>query len=230
MIVVDNGSTDKTRDIIKKYPVKLLFEKKRGAAAARNLGLKVAKGNYVAFVDADGILPKKWAVKALNAFRETDEDVVGVGGPILSIEKNEIGRALDALSFGVPRNIRRIYTHALNTTGVMFNIEILGDIKFDEEMIRGQDTEISFRIRKRGFKLLHDSELYVYHHNPTTYLELFKKWFTYGKSYPLSYLKHRKMRGFGFFSRISFLPILLLLIGLSFIWEITVWIACIQLL
>ncbi|UCE73107.1 MAG: glycosyltransferase [Methanomassiliicoccales archaeon] len=230
IIVVDNGSTDRTRDIIERYPVKLLIEKKRGAAAARNRGLGVANGNLVAFVDADAVLPRKWCAKALQILKNAKEDVVGAGGPLLSIGRSDIAKALDALSFGKPRNIGRTYTDALNASGVMFDMKIFREIRFDENLIRGQDTELGFRIRNAGYKLLYDSELYVYHHNPTTLKSLVKKWFKYGKSYPLSYLKHRKMRGTWFYARVFFIPVLFLLIALSFIWTITAWIACLQLL
>ncbi len=55
IIVVDNGSADGTVSMItKNYPsVKLLFEKKLGVSAARNLGIKLSKGNWIAFLDSD---------------------------------------------------------------------------------------------------------------------------------------------------------------------------------
>lgn len=53
VIVVDDGSTDKTRNIIKKYPVKLFQQNHLGAGRARNLGAMHAKGEILVFVDAD---------------------------------------------------------------------------------------------------------------------------------------------------------------------------------
>ena len=55
VIVVDNGSTDETVDIIKSdFPqVKLIFEKKRGVSAARNTGIRIAKSKWIAFLDSD---------------------------------------------------------------------------------------------------------------------------------------------------------------------------------
>jgi glycosyltransferase involved in cell wall biosynthesis len=229
IIAVDGNSTDKTKDIINKYHLKLITEKKRGAGAARNRGSKIARGNYIAFVDADAVLPENWSVKALRILKEANKDVAGVAGPVMSLGKNAIGMALDTLSFGKPKNIGRIYTNALNTTGVMFKIAPFRNTMFDENFIRGEDTELGFRMREKGYRLLFDGELYVYHHHPTTFKGLFDKWFTYGKSYPLSYLRHKKMIGIWFYSRIFYMPILCLLIGLSLLWEITIWIACIQL-
>ena len=55
IIVVDNGSLDETMRKVKiHYPsIKLLFEKKIGVSAARNLGIRASKGNWVAFLDSD---------------------------------------------------------------------------------------------------------------------------------------------------------------------------------
>ena len=56
IIVVDDGSTDNTKDIIDtifKENIRYFFSKKKGAASARNLGLRHATGKYVAFLDAD---------------------------------------------------------------------------------------------------------------------------------------------------------------------------------
>lgn len=53
IVVVDDGSTDKTGEVVKQYPVKLLRQKHRGPGQARNLGAKNAKGEILVFVDAD---------------------------------------------------------------------------------------------------------------------------------------------------------------------------------
>lgn len=230
VIVVDNGSTDLTSEVISKFPVQKLVERKKGAGAARNRGLTIAKGNFIAFVDADAYLSEDWSEKAYQILKKNEKDVVGVGGPLLSIGKSSIGRSLDGLSFGKPRNDGISYTNALNASGVLFKRNAFNEIRFDEEFIRGQDTEIGFRMRQQGFKLLYDSNLVIYHKNPTTLSGLVKKWFTYGKSFPLSYLKHKKMRGSGFYGRLLFIPLLLGLIVLSFFWGILIYFAILQLL
>ncbi|SFM82698.1 glycosyltransferase family 2 protein [Marinobacter pelagius] len=56
-IIVDDGSTDNTREIVSKYPsIKLLCQENKGATAARNYGLNHSVGEYVKFLDADDIL------------------------------------------------------------------------------------------------------------------------------------------------------------------------------
>ena len=61
LVVIDDGSTDKTLEIIKEYAltdkrIQFFSQKNAGQAAARNLGLSKAKGEYVQFVDCDDLL------------------------------------------------------------------------------------------------------------------------------------------------------------------------------
>ena len=61
VIVIDNNSTDKTARIAEKYPfVRVLRESAQGRVYARNTGFRVARGNVLARIDADAILPVDW--------------------------------------------------------------------------------------------------------------------------------------------------------------------------
>src|SRR5215813_9544385 len=55
IIIVDDGSTDDTADVIKQYGKKVLYvsQKNNGTAAARNTGIELAHGQWIAFLDAD---------------------------------------------------------------------------------------------------------------------------------------------------------------------------------
>lgn len=62
IIVIDNGSSDNTVSSVKKLStdIKIGFENKRGAGHARNLGIAMARGKYIAFIDSDVILDENW--------------------------------------------------------------------------------------------------------------------------------------------------------------------------
>jgi len=53
IIVIDDGSTDDTREILKEYPVKVFSQKNSGVSSARNLGVKNSSGDVIAFLDSD---------------------------------------------------------------------------------------------------------------------------------------------------------------------------------
>ncbi len=82
VIVADNNSEDQTREIVsKEFPqVKVVVENKRGPAAARNAGAKLAKGRYLAFIDADCRLPLGWYKFVEQKFKQ-DERLVLIYGP-----------------------------------------------------------------------------------------------------------------------------------------------------
>lgn len=83
IIVVNNGSTDATRLIALSYPdVKVVDEPQRGLVQARRAGSLVAKGEFIANIDADTILPEGWLRTALAEFAGRP-DLVALSGPYI---------------------------------------------------------------------------------------------------------------------------------------------------
>jgi glycosyltransferase involved in cell wall biosynthesis len=76
IIVVNDGSMDKSGEIAGKYPVKIIrFETNRGPAAARNAGIDAASGKYLHFMDVDDEINPVFYEKMLAAAEETDADI-----------------------------------------------------------------------------------------------------------------------------------------------------------
>ncbi len=53
VIVVDDGSTDDTKEMVKEFPIKYFYQKNKGVSTARNLGIKNSSGDVIAFLDSD---------------------------------------------------------------------------------------------------------------------------------------------------------------------------------
>ena len=107
IIIVDAKSTDKTIDICREYTDKILIEeKKEGFAIARNKGADIAKGEIVAFLDADSVPKEGWLN---NIEKHLKDDTVAVCGPV---EYN-----INWLDYGA-----KIYIHANNLSKILFNI------------------------------------------------------------------------------------------------------------
>lgn len=79
VIVVDNASTDKTAEIIKKYPVKYVYEPRRSVVMARQAGVNASSGEIIVSADADTVYPKTWLTRIKTKF-ETKPDLVALVG------------------------------------------------------------------------------------------------------------------------------------------------------
>ena len=158
IIIVDAKSTDKTVDICREYTDKILIEnKKEGLAIARNKGAEIAKGNIVAFLDADSIPKEGW----LDCIEKSmTEDVVGVGGPVehgiylldwgykILFYSNDLQKILFNYSFIYGNNCAWKKDNFLECGG--FRNVICEDIHF------------SFHIRKHAKKITINRNMKVY--------------------------------------------------------------------
>ena len=84
VIVIDNNSSDNTKQFIYEYkskkPIIYFLEKKQGLSYARNTGIELSKGEYIAFIDDDATINEKWLDSLLGGIKNTKSKVFG--GPI----------------------------------------------------------------------------------------------------------------------------------------------------
>jgi glycosyltransferase involved in cell wall biosynthesis len=86
IVVVDNASTDGTRQVVEEYlrrssVVRYVYEAKQGLSAARNRGVKEARSDIIAFIDDDAIADERWLEEHCRAY-ETEPGLSAVGGRI----------------------------------------------------------------------------------------------------------------------------------------------------
>ena len=83
IIVIDNASTDKTREVAEKFKgVKVIYEAQKGLTSARQKGLESATGDLIAYIDADTKMPKDWSKKVLKYFSK-NPGLVCISGPYI---------------------------------------------------------------------------------------------------------------------------------------------------
>lgn len=154
IIVVDDGSTDETPQVVAKVgaPVLYVRQENRGAAAARNHGIALAKGQYVAFLDSDDLfLPDKLRIQ--SAVLDSNPSVGMVYARALIMD--EVGTILPRhwggnLSGWIYPQMLFMYSSFITTPTVMVRAEVLREIGgFDEKMQVCEDLDLWRRIARR---------------------------------------------------------------------------------
>jgi len=95
-IIIDNESTDNTKEVVLSFKderIKYFRQKNMGGpASARNVGIKIAKGDYIAFVDSDDIWDEKKLEKQLKILDKDENLIIWTDGDIIDIKSNPIGK------------------------------------------------------------------------------------------------------------------------------------------
>jgi len=198
VIVVDGSSTDQTRDIATRYPVKILIEEGRGPNHARNLGVQNASGEIVAFIDGDCKPDKEWLKALVENFTSPE---VGCGGGTIAVwnEKSYLARyGFWAKIPVMPRFESRMIQHTkrFNELPVSANMAVKKEVftkagLFDTAFCGGfEETDLLWRIVKAGYKIIADPKAVVYHRHRTTLRGLLKQTWAYGVGAGLYCRKH----------------------------------------
>ncbi len=183
IIFINNNSTDSSANILNEYKdkIRILEETKKGASAARNKGIKESIGHIIAFTDSDCIVDKNWLKNIISPFFESDNELIGVvAGKIKTMKPcNYIALSGDlihdhhkAVNYEIPYAISMNWA---SRKDVLNNVGL-----FDEDFIRAQDSELSLRIFKSGYKLLYNENAVVYHKNPDSFRGLYRKGYLSG--------------------------------------------------
>jgi len=178
IIVIDNNSKDKSADIVRSYPkVQYIFEERKGRSAARNKGVKAAKGEMLAFIDADCMVSPDWLNDILKGFKSKSTGCCG--GKTLSYYPENIiehyfdwsfkSHASKMLNFSEKYFIGPIFA----TSNLMCRKEIFESVGyFDENMAAGEDTDMVWRINLKGYQLNYVPDAIVYHKRRNKLAEL----------------------------------------------------------
>jgi len=172
IIVVDNGSTDGTLDIVQQYEeVKLLVFPDTTIAGLRNRGAGAAKGDILAFIDSDCLVCRGWrgAVESV-----LNDDVIKVTGSACDVPSS--GTWVEKAWWSLRTTERRAVNYIASANFVIRHDTFSKVSGFNETLITDEDTEICSRIRELGHYIIEDPEVRATHmDNPKTLKDFVNK-------------------------------------------------------
>ncbi len=198
VIVVDNDSTDGTAARIKAAPVRYASEDRGHSAAwARNRGLREARGEIIAFTDADCVAAPDWLRRGTAAF--TSPAVGCVAGEIVAYPPRTLAEryaeARQALSQHYA--LTESFKPYAQTANAFYRGEALRRIEpFDTSLVIVEDADLGWRMQDElGLSVVFCPEAVVHHKHRATVRELLRQRTGYGFSAVQIYRKYRAAMG-----------------------------------
>jgi cellulose synthase/poly-beta-1,6-N-acetylglucosamine synthase-like glycosyltransferase len=192
-IVVNDGSTDATREICERYNfVDLINQENQGLSAARNVGLNAATGEIIAYTDSDCMVDPDWLTYLVTCFQSSE--FAAVGGPNLSPRDDSMVATCVAVSPGAPAHVLLDDEVAEHIPGcnMAFRREALEAIAGFDPIFRaaGDDVDVCWRLQNKGYKIGFSPAAVVWHFRRNTVRDYLKQQRGYGKAETLLFFKH----------------------------------------
>ena len=192
MIVVNDGSTDDTPEILAGFPeVRAIHQPNQGLSVARNVGLQAATGSIVAYTDSDCFADRDWLTHLVDQL--TRADAAAVGGPNLTPDDGRIAACV-AASPGQPTHVLESDQVAEHIPGcnMAFRRDALLAINgFDPQYRKaGDDVDVCWRLQDAGFWITYAPAAFVWHHRRQTPRAYLRQQAGYGEAEALLHFKH----------------------------------------
>ncbi len=205
ILLVDNGSTDGSVELLQSFArdranrgVRVLEEPKRGAPAARNRGLGAARGDLVAFTDADCSPTPEWLRHILRAL---EEPAIGaVAGRVVGAAGASILEVFSSLyTLRLPEEPAQYHHWSPESGGFpTANLAVRRTLAeeldgFDEGVdIYGEDYDFCARLYARGVVVAYQPEAVVAHHHRQTLAGMMRQAFGFGRGHAFLFRRHGK--------------------------------------
>jgi glycosyltransferase involved in cell wall biosynthesis len=180
VIVVNDGSpdTEEFERAIQPYLERICYLKhdNRGASAARNTGLRAARGELIAFLDADDVWSSQYLAEQLRFMREHDYDLVCADAMIFGSSADAGQSYMDTLMGTAPPEGLVTFLELVNadrsliTSGVVVRRDLILEVGlFDETLRNAQDFDLWLRLARHGARLAyHRQVLLSYRSRPNS--------------------------------------------------------------
>ncbi|MEO8468046.1 MAG: glycosyltransferase family 2 protein [Chloroflexota bacterium] len=189
VLVYDGASTDGSWDLAARAlgdrpRSGLHLNARRTQAVAWNLGIDAARGEVIGIVSGHARLAADYVEAAVDVLRTTGADMVG--GPVRAVGDGTIARAIAlAMShpFGVGGATFRYLDREQDVDTVFMGLgpsDVYRRFKFDEEMVRNQDDELSYRLQDASGRIVCSPRIKSVYQSRSTFRGLWRQYFAYG--------------------------------------------------
>jgi GT2 family glycosyltransferase len=168
IILVNDGSTDDTGEICDRYNKRVRYienKKNMGLAASRNRGIRIARGKYVAFTDADCVVDGRWLASLVGCLTENRAKAAG-GAVKTPKDISFFSRCSGTLHKPSPLLLSEKEAEIVGCNAIFERSCLLEIGGFDERFrIADDDTDVNIRIRSHGLKVYHQPTAIIYHYH-----------------------------------------------------------------
>ncbi len=197
IIVVDDGSTDRTAEVARRAGAdRVLTILHRGPAAARNAGVEAARGEIVLFTDADCEPFPDWIERMTAPF--ADPQVAGAKGAYRTRQRGWIARLVQLeYEFRYERMARLSAIDFIDTYAAAYRRDVFlraGGFPADVPVPSVEDIDLSFRLAQAGYRLVFVPDARVWHAHPATLRAYLARKARYGFWRGLIYLRYPEKR------------------------------------
>lgn len=191
LIIVDGHSSDSTVEIAERHGAKVVYEEYGTRGGACNVGAEESDGDIIVFTDADATFPPDWLEKVEEKFAETGADVLG--GEDIVKDGSDFEEDLFVIDKAQDPPGKDDVWKRIRGVNSAYMRDVFLENKFDPSLRSIEESELHFRLRKKGFKFVFDPEIVVYHHRRRSLKALAKQFFRNGKGRLQVIRKHPRM-------------------------------------
>ncbi|MDB5162506.1 MAG: putative glycosyltransferase [Candidatus Saccharibacteria bacterium] len=162
VILIDDGSTDKSGDICDQYAtkdsrVRVIHGINRGVSHARNIGINIARGEYISFVDADDVIASGYFEMLHRILKDNNSDISTSGTmtvydlKLMDTTATDHSQAVDIMS-GVQATKSMLYQNKLSNSpfAKLYSKKLFDTIKFNENLVIAEDLDLNYQLILRA--------------------------------------------------------------------------------